>query len=107
MATQLVEVTEAVIDRMIKNPATVAAWPFLAPAAAIYNKARTTSSGKSCPPCQAARQRREMGLDYNAIKVAIIGLPAERKLEFKRLLGTKQVRIRWEGVGKKKVVQVF
>ncbi len=107
MPVSLLELSDGVIERMLRNKDYVVNYPFLATAAALYSQARVDAKGKACPPCQMAKRRRELGIDYNSLKKAFLALPAERRVALKQALGAKQIRVRWTGEKGKRVTQVF
>ncbi len=83
----LVVVESAVILRLLRDPAAIAEFPFIATAAAKM-KAVPKKKG-SCGKCPS----KITGVDFALLKATIANLPVEDIVKLKRRLQAKQLRI--------------
>jgi hypothetical protein len=103
----LIEVTDAVVIRLLKNTTALQEFPFLSNFADLYAKSRVTPEGKYCAPCMQAKRRKQLGLNFNDVKRTLAAMSDEKKAALKRVLNAKAIRIRYLGANGKKITGTF
>jgi hypothetical protein len=83
--TDLLEITNSMVEALATNAAVVAAFPH------CFNGFTRTRQDDDCGGC--TRRKRHTGDDYARVRSCLAGLPADRIVRLKQLLNTQKLRI--------------
>lgn len=97
---ELAVIENNVILSLLRRPDALNKLPFLN----SYAAKLSATKGK-CTPC--ARRKAENSIDYNAIKQTFGSMSVENKVELKKLLGAKQVRLYYTNEKGQRVKMTF